>query len=445
MKLQLLGTGSGDGWPNPFCECSACEWMRAAGKARIATSALVDDQLLIDCGPAVPVNASRFGVRLRDVRYVLLSHSHPDHNSAAALLWREFAHPQHPLVVAGPAAALRGWSDWVAPDAAVEFRSLTADDELTLGQYSIRCLPAAHGGDGSGEALLYDITGSDARILYGTDTGVLPEETVAALDGADLAAVLLEETFGTLTGHDTEHLDLETFPVQLDRLRAVGAVTDRTRVLAVHLSHRNPVEPELSARLATWGAEVLDDGAVITVPSTRFAKRSLVTGGARSGKSAFAEAMVASFDVVDYVATGPSGDSDPEWAERVTLHQQRRPQTWTTTETADLVKVLGQDGPPVLIDCLALWLTHQCDVAGIWEQTDGSAQRLAAAVDALLAAWSTTTRRVIAVTNEVGSGIVPDTSSGRRFRDELGRLNARIAAGSEETWLLTAGRAQLLP
>jgi adenosylcobinamide kinase/adenosylcobinamide-phosphate guanylyltransferase len=69
---------------------------------------------------------------------------------------------------------------------------------------------------------------------------------------------------------------------------------------------------------------------------------------------------------------------------------------------------------------------------------------LAARMDRLVTSWAQTGRRVIAVSNEVGSGVVPETSSGRRYRDELGRLNARLAAGADEVWLVTAGIGQRL-
>ena len=98
----------------------------------------------------------------------------------------------------------------------------------------------------------------------------------------------------------------------------------------------------------------------------------------------------------------------------------------------------------MLIDCLTTWLA-----AG-----DGRLRRLVrgarrrrpagAAVDALVDAWAATRRRVVAVSNEVGSGVVPATPSGRRFRDELGVLNARVAAASPRVWLVTAGLPQRL-
>jgi adenosylcobinamide kinase / adenosylcobinamide-phosphate guanylyltransferase len=137
-------------------------------------------------------------------------------------------------------------------------------------------------------------------------------------------------------------------------------------------------------------------------------------------------------------------DSDPEWADRVALHRDRRPASWTTIETVDLPAVLGRPGPPVLLDCLTTWLARVMDDCGIWSEAPGADSRLAETVDAAVAAWVDTRRRVVAVSNEVGSGVVPATASGRRFRDELGVLNARVAAASPRVWLVTAGLPQRL-
>lgn len=174
-------------------------------------------------------------------------------------------------------------------------------------------------------------------------------------------------------------------------------------------------------------------------------RRVLVLGGARSGKSSYAERLLARERAVDYVACGAApGPDDPEWAERVALHRSRRPSSWRTVETLDLAAVLGSSGAPVLVDCLTTWLAGVMDECGVWTGQPGADDRLAAAIDGLLAAWSRSRRRVVAVSNEVGSGVVPATPSGRRFRDELGVLNARVAAGSERVWLVTAGIPQRL-
>jgi len=179
-------------------------------------------------------------------------------------------------------------------------------------------------------------------------------------------------------------------------------------------------------------------------PTPRYAPaRTLVLGGARSGKSVTAERMLADEREVLYVATGGSRDDDADWARRVALHRERRPAHWRTAETCELEPLLAAEGGPVLVDCLALWLTHAMDACDAWDDeawADTGEARLRARTAALVRAWQSTPRRVVAVSNEVGSGIVPATASGRRFRDELGRLNAAVANASQEVLLVVAGQ-----
>ena len=175
--------------------------------------------------------------------------------------------------------------------------------------------------------------------------------------------------------------------------------------------------------------------------------RVLVLGGARSGKSATAERLLAGRDQVDYVATGAVPDAgDPEWAARVAIHRERRPPHWATLETLDLESVLAapdlsarQLATPVLVDCLSTWLAGVMDECGLWSAAPGADQALAARLDGLLDAWRATRRTVVAVSSEVGSGVVPATASGARYRDELGLLNTRVAAQGQQVWLCTAG------
>lgn len=172
---------------------------------------------------------------------------------------------------------------------------------------------------------------------------------------------------------------------------------------------------------------------------------ALVLGGARSGKSRWAEQQLADHPVVDYVATSRVSDDDAEWQERVRTHRDRRPSTWRTIETLDLVDVLTrQEEVPVLVDCLALWLDRVLDDAGAWEARSGWQDRVESSVDDLCAAIAHSKRDVVLVSNEVGSGIVPASSAGRIYRDQLGRLNARAAAACDHVWLTTAGIARRL-
>lgn len=447
MEILLLGTGSADGWPNPFCRCDSCRWASGpAGAIRGQTAALIDGVLLLDCGPEAPRAALRFGRSLADVRHILFTHGHPDHVGPLALLMRHWLPSEDPLEVLGPQSALAQCRDWIGGDDPVTLRAVHPGDDLFLGDYRVRVLPAAHGADIGGEAVLYDVQDSQSggRIFWATDTGPLPEQTYAALAGAALDAVFLEETFGHYTDHGTEHHDLPAFRTTVARLRDCGAVTDTTDVVAIHLGHFNPPEPELTAVLSDSGARPGSDGEVVQVGATAAAPmRALVLGGARSGKSAHAEALLADGRPVTYLATGGVRDGDPEWAERVRLHRSRRPASWRTVETVDAAEVLRTADTPVLLDCLGTWLTARMDRHQAWD--GGLLSAVWADIDDLLAAWRDRRLATVAVSNEVGSGVVPATASGRVFRDMLGVLNARIAAESDRVVLMVAGRPLRLP
>ncbi|HEY0774549.1 MAG TPA: bifunctional adenosylcobinamide kinase/adenosylcobinamide-phosphate guanylyltransferase, partial [Nocardioidaceae bacterium] len=397
MDVLTLGTGSADGWPNPFCACASCSAERAAGRVRGQTAALVDGRLLLDLGPETPRAAERLGMSLSAVRHVLITHPHPDHCSPAFLLFRSWA-ADGPLAVVGPPAVVDACRMWVAPDSPVSFHAVLPGDRLTLGEYDVQVLAARHGAEGT--AVLYDVAAPGGRLLYATDTAELPDATVAAVEGAAFDVVLMEETFGDYVEHDTDHLHLATFADQVRRLRTVGAVTPDTDVVAVHLSHHNPPTAELSRRLADWGARVVDDGTRLTAgaavggpapepvgarvaadagvvdlagvaegaptpapkpASVGHPRRTLVIGGARSGKSREAERLLAAEPEVTYVATAYPLGTEDEWDDRVRRHRADRPAHWRTDETLDLVGLLSAPGEPLLVDCLTLWLTRVMD------------------------------------------------------------------------------------
>src|SRR3954453_19773271 len=150
--------------------------------------------------------------------------------------------------------------------------------------------------------------------------------------------------------------------------------------------------------------------------------RTLVLGGARSGKSRFAEELLSGELSVTYVATAGDRPDDPEWAEGVAAHRQRRPPGWRTEQEVDLAALLRGASEPVLIDCASLWLTGVLDACGCWDDPTGLT-KARDSYDELVGAWSATRARTVLVSSEVGWGVVPGTSSGRLFRDELGRLN----------------------
>ena len=160
-------------------------------------------------------------------------------------------------------------------------------------------------------------------------------------------------------------------------------------------------------------------------------KLTLVLGGARSGKSRYAESLIAATPPPwVYVATAQALDA--EMAERIAHHRKRRGEGWHTTEEPhDLQDAIdaAPAGAAVLVDCLTLWLTNR-----MLADADMGAET--ARLEAALAHRNGLT---VLVSNEVGSGIVPDNALARRFADLQGRLNQRLAACADRVVLVVAG------
>jgi adenosylcobinamide kinase / adenosylcobinamide-phosphate guanylyltransferase len=155
---------------------------------------------------------------------------------------------------------------------------------------------------------------------------------------------------------------------------------------------------------------------------------TLVLGGARSGKSAVAEALAGrSGAPVTYVATAAVDPADADHAARVAAHRSRRDPTWATIEaTTDLAMVLRATGGTVLVDSLGTWVTAFPD--------------LAPDVAGLCAALRERAGDAVVVSEEVGLGVHPSSELGRRFRDVLGAVNVAVADAADEVLLVVAGR-----
>lgn len=171
-------------------------------------------------------------------------------------------------------------------------------------------------------------------------------------------------------------------------------------------------------------------------------RRTLVLGGARSGKSAHAENLLPAEVPVRYLATGRPRADDEEWTARIAAHRARRPARWRTVEVpgaGELATELSRPGDPLLVDDLGAWLTGALDDAGAWDGGAGELAGVGAAAAALVEAVERCPGRLVLVSAEVGLGVVPATRAGRLFRDELGTLNARLAQVCDEVTLLVAG------
>lgn len=178
---------------------------------------------------------------------------------------------------------------------------------------------------------------------------------------------------------------------------------------------------------------------------------TLILGGARSGKSAWAERRAAaSGRPVLFVATATAGDD--EMAERIARHRAERPAAWRTLEEPlylrDAIQTAAQPGDAVLVDCLTLWVSNRIGAAIGFDADPDALQpeawrdletALCAEVEALVALAKEREQTLILVSNEVGLGIVPATTLGRRYRDLLGRVNQAVASQAESVVLMVAG------
>jgi adenosylcobinamide kinase/adenosylcobinamide-phosphate guanylyltransferase len=165
--------------------------------------------------------------------------------------------------------------------------------------------------------------------------------------------------------------------------------------------------------------------------------RVLVVGGQRSGKSRFAERLVATSGRAPvYLAVATAGDA--EMAARIAEHRTYRGNDWRTVEEPlDIAAVLARESKPdavILVECLTLWLSNLM----------GAGRDIDAATDALIAALEQAAGPVVLVSNEVGGGIMPDNALARRYADALGVLNQRVAAVATQVVLVAAGQPLIL-
>jgi adenosylcobinamide kinase / adenosylcobinamide-phosphate guanylyltransferase len=175
----------------------------------------------------------------------------------------------------------------------------------------------------------------------------------------------------------------------------------------------------------------VEEKAISTVIPTDpvLARITLVLGGARSGKSAFAENLLPANVERVYIATAEARDD--EMNSRILTHQERRGSLWKTVEAPlKLVEALNTlEETPALLDCLTLWLSNLMEAnKNITQETDQ-----------LTACLKETPGPVVIVSNEVGQGIVPENGLARRFRDHAGQLNQAIAAVADHVYFVTAG------
>ncbi len=307
---------------------------------------------------------------------------------------------------------------------------------------------ALPGADGATAALVAGCRGQALLWAPAGPDGVprLAADARAALAGAGLAGAVLDLRTPLGAGHMIDPTTLAHEVARLRRADALAPDADLAALAPGPADLSGVRRRRLARRLSAWRMRLIDLGTALAADADPWPappRRTLVLGAASSGKSAHAEDLLAAEPEVIYLATGTRPDgSDPDWAERVARHRERRPEGWSTVEDDDatLRRLLTTPGPPVLLDSLGGWAGAALARCGAWDDAPGWADRWDAEADAFVAAWRGAARRVVAVGEETGWGVVPATASGRLFRDALGSLTQRLAEDADRAVLVVAGR-----
>lgn len=284
MRITFLGTSAANAFPEPFCSCANCISARAEGgeSLRKRSSALINDDLLIDLGPDIMSASQQHGIDLTRVRFCIQTHPHADHLDLSHLLSRSPGFG----VVGAPRLHFYASSETLAKARQTFRRDLSnldlfsskAQEELNLqihtikphepfeiGRYRIIGYPANHA-PGSG-ALIFSITSTEGTILYAADTAELWEETWQSfqVQQMNFDLIVFDHTYGP-EEPGSDHLSARQIVEHIQRMKAEGLLSDQARVLATHIAHEgNPAHSELSRFAADHSYRIAYDGLAISM------------------------------------------------------------------------------------------------------------------------------------------------------------------------------------
>jgi phosphoribosyl 1,2-cyclic phosphate phosphodiesterase len=279
LRVKILGSGTANGLPSPFCDCETCRRARASQDPRDLrrrTSYLIDDDTIVDFGPDAYWQSVTYGVKLHRLKRILHTHRHGDHINPELLCYRRTGwsmnHTRLKLFASKPTLiALQTW--------ALQNEGVRSFDEMDIDDV---CLTAGHAvTDGSDldilplaakhhhiEALVYLLTRNGRTVFIGNDSGYYPEETWKVLEGKHLDLAFLDATFGLFKAdYDDDHMGAATTLRAIMRLREMKCLTEDSQVFGIHFSHAgHALHSELEAYFAPHHIGVAYDGLEVAVP-----------------------------------------------------------------------------------------------------------------------------------------------------------------------------------
>ena len=277
LRVKILGSGTANGLPSPFCDCETCRRARASQDPRDLrrrTSYLIDDDTIVDFGPDAYWQSVTYGVELHRLKRILCTHRHGDHINPELLTYRRdgwsMNHTRLKLFASKPTLiALQVWA--LQNEGVRSFDEMDIDDvclaagkEVTDGDLRILPLAAKHHHI---EALVYLLAKNGRAIFIGNDSGYYPEETWKVLEGKHIDLAFLDATFGLFKAdYDDDHCGANTTLRVVQRLRDMGCLTDTSQVFGIHFSHAgHALHRELEAYFAPHQVNAAYDGLEIVI------------------------------------------------------------------------------------------------------------------------------------------------------------------------------------
>ncbi len=275
MKIKILGSGGGEGYPAMFCGCENCIAARRAGGKSIRTlsQALINDDLLIDFHADTSMHALRYGLNLGDIPYILITHTHKDHFTPEAFSDRGacYAHniKEKSISIIGSSDVKRVFDTVMSAyhmdseiKESISFPELSAWQSTKIGRYKITALPARHARELT--PFNYIINDGDKTLLYFLDTGYPENETLEfiAKNAGHLDAVIMDSTMGTSDASYYGHMNFSDNKRLKAALIDLGAADGKTSFTVTHITHNNaPTHEGLEEIFAHTDIKVAYDGA----------------------------------------------------------------------------------------------------------------------------------------------------------------------------------------
>lgn len=280
MKITFLGTAA-ISYPFPFCNCNNCKLARIhKGKSiRKNSSILINDDLLIDLCSDVPISLTMYEQDMGKIKYLLQTHTHYDHFSEYLLLNRIsngidkrqnyldiYSHPKCFRYIRNKILNNENIDIFIEDERKklnININNMNPGDKVSFGNYQVKAIETEH--DLENGSLLYVITENDKNLFYATDTNKLTDNALKQLSEYKLDVVIMDHTYGNIENKNL-HLNEQSFLEQINKLKKLNIIDEKTLIYGTHISHVGLSYHELIEELANKkGYHIAYDGMIIEI------------------------------------------------------------------------------------------------------------------------------------------------------------------------------------